>query len=851
MKNAYWTFKREFKSYFDSPVAYVFLMAFLALAGFMTFTVAMFYERRQADLGPFFFWHPWIYLLLVPAATMGLWADERRNGTAELLLTLPVTTLEVLAGKFMAAWAFMGVALALTFPVAATAGWLGSPDWGAVFCAYAGSFLLAGAASAIGLFASSLSRSSTVGFVASLAMVFLLLIIGFTPVVSALASWGVPGAVVDGIASLSLLSHFESMQRGVFDMADVFYYTGAIAFFVSAAKMAVDGRRGATGGAAGLVAIVAVAAALCTISSSIPLRLDLTAERLYTLSDGSRKVLSKLEKEATLKYFVSTDAAEMPMELKTYSQEVRNLLKEYVRASGGKLVLEEYDPTPDSDAEEWAQKYGIEPQTVNPFGSPVYFGVAAVCGDAAEALPALSPRTQATLEYDLTRLVTRAQWPEKPVIGVMTSIPDALGGGMDPMAMMRGAQSRGWVAFAELARDYDVRKVETDADKIDKEIKTLVVFHAKNLSDKTLYAIDQFVLGGGKLIACTDPMSLKELISAPQQMGMPRDEPSTLGKLFDAWGVSFDTSKVTCDLAAATQLNNGRNGVMEEPAFLSLRAAAMDKSDILVSRLTQTTFPFAGDLRFDGKKAPGLKFTPLVSTSADKSSSTGKAGIMMGMGSTKQAQPDGRSRTIVARLEGEFKTAYPKGPDGTNDVSKALAKGRNSVLLFADTDFLADEFCIRTVRTPFGNAMQPMNENIPLFSNAIEQFAGREELIGMRTRGASDRPFEVVDRLEAAAMAKGQQKEAEFQEEVRRTQDRINALRSENSGDRALLTQGQQEEMKKLNKALAAARRDLKNLRKELTGDIVSLGTFLKWLNIALMPLVVALFGIVRWRARS
>jgi len=144
-KNVKAVFGREFKSYFDSPVAYVFLVAFLVLIGFLTFGVAMFYERRQAVLTPFFLWHPWVYLLLVPAATMGLWAEERRNGTIELLLTLPITLGEALIGKFLAAWAFIGIALALTFPVPCTAAWLGNPDCGAVFCGYLGSFLLAGA----------------------------------------------------------------------------------------------------------------------------------------------------------------------------------------------------------------------------------------------------------------------------------------------------------------------------------------------------------------------------------------------------------------------------------------------------------------------------------------------------------------------------------------------------------------------------------------------------------------------------------------------------------------------------------------------------------------------------------
>ena len=242
MKNIKTVFEREFKSYFDSPVAYVFLVAFLVLVGFMTFGVAMFYERRQADLTPFFFWHPWVYLLLIPASTMGLWADERRNGTIELLLTLPITLWEALIGKFLAAWAFIAIALGLTFPVVLTTAWLGDPDTGAVFCGYLGSLLLAGAATAIGVFASSLSRSQVIGFVTALALTFTLLIIGFDPVVNAVAGWGVPAALVNAVASCSLMSHFESLRRGVVDFGDIGYYVGVIVFMLAAAQVVTENR---------------------------------------------------------------------------------------------------------------------------------------------------------------------------------------------------------------------------------------------------------------------------------------------------------------------------------------------------------------------------------------------------------------------------------------------------------------------------------------------------------------------------------------------------------------------------------------------------------------------------------
>ena len=853
MKNIKAVFKREFKAYFDSPVAYVFLTAFLVLIGFLTFGVAMFYERRQADLAPFFFWHPWVYLLLVPAATMGLWADERRNGTAELVLTLPMTVWEVLVGKFLAAWAFLGVALGLTFPVALTAGYLGSPDWGTVLCGYVGSLLLAGAASAVGVFASTLSRSSVVGFVISLALIFLLLIVGFDPVTTAVANWGVPSALVNAVAGCSLLAHFEALRRGVIDLADVGYYVGLVVLMLAAAKTVTDGRRGASKGAAGLVVLAALVVAADFVLAALPLRGDFTAERLYTLSDGSKAVLAKLDADVTFKYYVSSSAADMPMALKTYATQVGNLLKEYERAAGGSLTVETYDPKPDSDAEEWAQRYGVEPQTANPFGSPVYFGIVAVCGDREETLGVLSPRTEATLEYDLTRLVTRVAWPEKPVVGVMTSLPDVLGGPANPMAMQMGQRPpQGWAAFAELAKDYEVRSVATDADKIPDEVKTLVLLHAKDLSGKTLWAIDQFVLRGGKLVACVDPFSVKDMILSRQQQNpmMGRmggmDGPSTLGKLFDAWGVKFDAAKVTCDLEAATKLNNGQGGVEDNPAFLSLGKAGFDAGDLLVQRLSQLMFPFAGAFAFDEKKGEGLEFAPVITTSKGNSCAVDKMSLQMG-GGIRDMVPDGASRVLAARLSGTFKTAFPKGPDGTNDVSKALKEGKGAVLLFADSDFLADDFCVRMMKTPFGNIPQLINDNLALFSNVIEQFAGREELIGVRSRGASDRPFTVVNELEAEATKKFQRKAADLEAELQMTQQRLAALQKQKSGnERFVLSKEQQDEIRKFRKAQADTKRELKNVRKELTAGIDSLGLTLKCVNIALVPVLVVLFGLFR-----
>jgi ABC-2 type transport system permease protein len=242
--NVFTIFKREIRSYFESPVAYVFLVAFLALTGFLTFSATQYYERQAADLQPFFFWHPWVYLLLVPAATMGLWAEERRRGSIELLLTMPVTLMQAILGKFLAAWLFIVLAVALTFPIVVTTIYLGSPDVGAVVCGYVGSALLAGACVSIGMFTSSITRSQVVSFVLALVFCLLLMIAGWPPVTGFFVKWA-PNWLVEGVAAFSLMPHFESMQRGVLDARDVLYYASVMVFMTAATQVLLDNRKSA------------------------------------------------------------------------------------------------------------------------------------------------------------------------------------------------------------------------------------------------------------------------------------------------------------------------------------------------------------------------------------------------------------------------------------------------------------------------------------------------------------------------------------------------------------------------------------------------------------------------------
>ena len=602
-------------------------------------------------------------------------------------------------------------------------------------------------------------------------------------------------------------------------------------------------------GLAGLAVLLVIVGAAVLIISNLRLRADLTAGKLYTLSDGSKKILGQLPDDVTLKFYFSANAEGMPMSLKTYADEVKDLLREYEIAGKGHITLEAYDPEPDSDAEEWAQRYGLEPQTVNPFGgTAVYCGLVAVCDGREQAIAKFNPASETTLEYDITRLVTRVAWPEKPVVGVMSSLP-VLGSPRNPMMMGREqAPDRGWIAFQNLRKDFTLRAVAPDVPEIDPSVKVLIVVHPTDLPEKTLFAIDQFVLRGGRLVACVDPFCVTELMANRQNPMMMNGAggASTLGKLFDAWGVTFDPAKLAADLGCATALNTGNGQAEQNPLFLSLGAANLSKTDLLTARLSQVMLPFAGTLSFRPSKE--LTFTPVFETSADNACLVDASMARFGMTAVRdELKPDGAKRVLAARLQGTFKTAFPAGcPGMTNATTKALAEGKGAVMIFADADFLNDQFCVRAENTIFGTMLSPLNDNLALFENTIEQFAGREELIGVRSRGRFNRPFVKVDALEAKALHQWQAEAQRLEAKLRETQERLATLQQQKKGDeRMILSKEQQAELEQFRQEQVKTRRQLKDVRKNLNGEIEGLGRTLKTVNIVLVPVLVIVFGIV------
>ncbi|MBA4388239.1 MAG: hypothetical protein C0404_09675 [Verrucomicrobia bacterium] len=610
------------------------------------------------------------------------------------------------------------------------------------------------------------------------------------------------------------------------------------------------------GGTTGLIALLAIlVAGNYVIRQQRVAKLDLTDGKLYTLSAGTRKIISNLDNEVTLMFFYSSSYAKMPSQVKTYAKEVEDLLKEYASVSRGKIKLEKYDPEPDSDAEELAQKLGIMGQSTEMFGPPVYLGVAARMGKDDVAIPALDPRQEELLEYNVTRLINRVAHPEKPVVGVLGGLP-VMGMQAPPMGMMPGQRPRNqpaWILFQELMQDYDLKDLPAaTTEEIPPEVKLLIVVHPKNFSEKTLFAIDQFVLRGGRLLTFMDPLCLIDSSNPYESMmGGGQKSSSTLGKLLTAWGVTFEADKVVADMKSTTRVQS-ENGVDDTPVWLSIRTNGLNRSDIITVNMNAIMLPLAGALSAADTK--DLKVTPLIKSSETACTVNGFTAQMGGQMLLTSFKSAGTPFNLAIKLHGKFKTAFPEGkpkddPQGTNAVDlaaaavKGLTEGQSTVVLVADVDMIYDSFCMDTMDFLGAKNYQPKNDNYKLFYNTIEQLTGSTELMELRSRGRLYRPYDKVVALHEKAMNLRQEEVMKLEEELKKTQTRLQEL--QNSKDKS---QRRFNDQKKLVSEFKLKELEIKKrqkaVNKELRREIENLGVLVKGSNILLMPLLVICIGV-------
>ncbi|MFA7160435.1 MAG: Gldg family protein [Kiritimatiellia bacterium] len=622
----------------------------------------------------------------------------------------------------------------------------------------------------------------------------------------------------------------------------------------------------ASGGAMGLLALLVILVALNMLAGGFHLRKDFTEDKIYTLSEGTQSALKKLDAPVTVKFFFSRSSAETFLPLKNFAQQVEDLLKEFRLASQGNIVLEFYDPKPDSDAEEWAERYGLLGQNQGLADAPLYCGLVASKGDQFEAIPFVDPSSEDLLEYNIIRMVTRVANPVKPVIGVMSSLP-VMGIRSFPYAMPGQPPPRNqppWAALQELSRDYEVRQVNPAAEEIDSDISVMVVIHPKQASDATLFALDQFVLRGGRLVAFVDPLCMCEAMN-PDMAQNPSRPFSDLKKLTDAWGISYEPDKVVADLDAATRVRRNDNSIDDSPVFLSLRRENIDLNDVVTAPLENMILPGAG--AFGGTAAPGLSLSALFQSSAQSE----LASSMMAQFGSEAIRRDFRAGlkrlNIAVRLQGNFITAFPEGSpkaEAGKDAEKekeqkagqAFLKESakpSTVILVADADLLYDTFAVQELNLLGTRVFQPMNDNINFFVNAVDNMAGSGDLAKIRSRGRYGRPFDRVVALQRQAQEKWLAKERDLQQRLDATRERLESLQSQkDKNQKFILSPEQEKEINTFRQEQAKTQRELKQVRKSLREGIERLGIKVKAVNILLVPLLVAAAGLAfAWFRRS
>lgn len=604
---------------------------------------------------------------------------------------------------------------------------------------------------------------------------------------------------------------------------------------------------------AGVAVLLVIAVALNLIFGRVATRVDLTEDRLYTLSEGTKSILSKLDTPVQIRFYFSQGAADLDAGLRTYAQRVEDLLSEYRLYSKGKIEIKKLDPKPDSDAEDSANLDGVEGQMTQLGGDKIYFGLSVSCVDTKAALPFISPQRERLLEYDLTRAISQVVRPSKPNLGVMSGLP--VFGQMNPMMMMQGGgRQEPWVFVNELKADFNVKEIPITSDKIDDDVNVLIVLYPKGISDAAQYAIDQFVLRGGKLIALLDPLSVLDSRGNQQNpLQAAAGSGASLDKLLKAWGLEFDLNKVVSDVQFRTELQDPRTGRPQpNPSFLSLTQGGMDTNDVATTQLGRMILPFVG--HFTGTPVDGLKQTVLFHSSTD-SQLTDK--MMAQFGATDEFKPSGTEYKLAVRLTGKFKTAFPDGkpaaaPDADKD-KKADAPGLKEskdegvVVLLGDSDMLYEQFYAR-IQEMFGQRiMMPFAANLTFLQNLVEQMSGDKDLIGIRSRATMNRPFTRVREMQAKAELASESKIKALEKDLSDAQQKINELQRArgDSAQQALLSEEQKKEILQFQKRRAEVNRELKEVRKNLRRDVDSLETSTKWLNILAMPFAVSLTGIV------
>jgi ABC-type uncharacterized transport system involved in gliding motility auxiliary subunit len=580
------------------------------------------------------------------------------------------------------------------------------------------------------------------------------------------------------------------------------------------------------------------------------LRLDLTENNMFTLSQGSQNIINNIEEQVHLRLFFSEQAAQdLPM-LRTYFQRVKDFLEELSRFGGEKLKLSIIDPVSFSEEEDQASQFGLQALPVGEGGENVFFGIAATNAmDNVAVMQFLQPEREPYLEYDLAELIYNLNNPQKPIIGLMTAEPMLARESSTP-----GMPAQEQIVFTQLKDMYNVRSVALEQPDLS-AIDLLVLVHPQGLSEETLFAIDQYVMAGGRLLAFVDPLNQTQEVPSDPQNPMAQfqaNRSSDLALLFQAWGVEYDPEQVILDNPSALSIQSPQGQTIRH---LGINAWGEDNlsDDVVNFELSKVHTALAGYF-----KAEDGRLTPLITSNSDSmSAKTDPFGMLFNPAALfQQYQADDNSFVIAARLNGPINSAFSEGYNGTDAQELKTQQADPRIVLVADVDMLYDRLWVQSQNFFGRQVFSPFADNGYFVNNLSDNLSGSEDLIKVRARGSSHRPFDKVLAIQRASETKYRETENQLRQQLRETETKLNELQqAKGSESQLILSDEQQREIERFKQRKLEVRKSLREVKRNLNKDIEALGNRIKFINIALIPIVITvvviLFSAFRSRRRE
>lgn len=844
IKKAWILYLHEGRILLRQPMTYWILAANLFVVNALTLGSSKFFDVSHASLLPLFLNIPVLGSLFIPLLTMSQWAKSKTLDALPWFFSFPLPIWSVVLARFALAWSFALVALLSTFPLSFTLNYLGPPDWGTIASGFIGLAALCAFQVAWGSLASALAPHVLAAYVLAASGNLLFMLVGSHLLYEKIPTF-LPLTWNDRLSPLGVPFHLIAAFRGVIDLRDILYFL-AWTMFCLFLNLSIlhNKRKQRRPDRTTIFAYLSTTAGillLVLLARDAHVRWDMTEEKLYTLSGGTKDIILKLERpiHADL-YFTRSN---IPPSLKHYGQRIEELLREYAATSPKNFRLHLIDPVQDSEEEVEARIAGMH-AIAGPTGENSYLGLALRQGDHNLSIPLFNVQTEAQLEYELTESIVRLAQAAKPSLGIMSSLP-LVGDELGDTNNLRND----WAFVSALRSLYQIVNLPIEAESIPENLQTIVLIHPKQMSDSVSYALDQFLMRGGKLIVYLDAFCRYE-INYPSG-GQTRSFSSQLPKFLENLGLSFHNETIVGDASRSTRVQMAQMNY-DYPFQMQLGSDETNPNLSIAKSLQKVNFLEAG--WFELKAEQPYQITPIITTGENSGLvKTDLTEYMTPQQMAEQLKPDGGHRLVSVLVKGKWKSAYPSPPEGSFLSHKEKAEHEGSIVLVSDVDFLSDSFTVDKIQSLGQMVYKPKGDNISFLMNSLEFINGHQDLIAIRSRIHVDRSLQRVINIQKRSVEQYQGQDSALTARLAEIQEKLSQWEGQQNNEAGqVVSKDQQMMIQDLREEEAKVRRERRLVKDATEAQFDHLKNNIFWMHLGFAPLsiLIGLLWVYRQKRR-